>query len=712
MVRGTISPSNTATGRSGFCPGDPPLQTNFENALDARELIFLQVPPHPVSLRRERAVQNRSSWILRCFLCVLLSAASAISMSAEEPENVPEIQFDADGSKSAPANFYAAGKLQRVRRKDNGSERMALTDDEGKIVAFIAPTARVDLRSHLGDEVAVKARILNSDDDGSPYVAVDSITQLADDTSNGSQGAVGSAVKQASYDDQNPIPADAVITYDGPAANAPPAGKRYVYPTGGEEPLRTAQAPQGTIVPGQMVPGQVVTGSPMGPSEYIGDGTIAGEPWQDGMAHDAHPCGQCGGCGHIYDGTPCPTCQPIACATCGPPGWLWIRGEYLNWGADGMDLPPLLITSTQASPGDVGLADDATARILFGDEEILDGGRSGFRLSFGGFFGPRRHWGFEGEFFEVGDLMEEFVVRSDGTGFPILARPFFDINPRDDQGNLNPPATNNVQLVAFPDVVAGTFEVQSFSRLRAAAGRLRFNICCKQCQQCVNRCDCGACGSCGYGYGYGYGGYNCGYPPFIKVDFTGGYRHGELREGVTIEEDLQSLTGLGRFEISDSFLTRNSFHGGEVGTAIEMGRNRWTLDMLMRLALGGVKQEVEIDGQTRLTPTTGNPIQTFTGGLLAQTSNIGTYSRNEFAVIPELNANLGFYLTPRLRTIVGYTFFYFSNVVRPGDQIDLDVNPDLIPPQGNVVGLMRPDFEFRETSYWAQGVNVGLDFRW
>jgi Putative beta barrel porin-7 (BBP7) len=639
-------------------------------------------------------------------LCVAAATVFVANSRADEPTLVPELQFDSAAKSDAPSNFYAAGKLQRVRRKDNGSERLALTDSDGKIVAFLAPTARVDFRSHLGAEIAVKARILNSDDDGSPYVSVDSITRIGNERDESlSQGAVGSGVRQATYQEDGSIPADAVVTYDGPVGNAPPMSQRQVYPAGAAEPIRTAQVPQGS-----MGPGTIVEGPSMGPGEFIPEGGLVSEPWsQDGM-HVGHDCANCGGCGEISEGIPCPTCQPLGCAPCGPPGWLWIRGEYLNWWADGMDIPPLLITSTQQFPGDVGRDTDATARVLYGDEEILDGGRSGFRLSFGGWFGPERHWGFEGEFLEVGDLSENFSVSSNGSGSPILARPFFDINPRDEQGNLNPPATNNVQLVAFPDVVAGTFDVDSFSRLRAAAGRLRFNICCKQCRQCVNRCTCGACGG-GYG-GYGGGAYGCGYPPFIKVDFTGGYRHGELREGITIREDLQSLTGLGRFEISDSFLTRNSFHGGEVGTAIEMGRNRWTLDMLMRLALGGVKQEVEIAGQTRLTPTTGSPIETFTGGVLAQTSNIGTYSRNEFAVIPELNANLGFYLTPRLRTIVGYTFFYFSNVLRPGDQIDLDVNPDLIPPQGNVVGLARPGFEFRETSYWAQGINVGLDFRW
>ena len=63
---------------------------------------------------------------------------------------------------------------------------------------------------------------------------------------------------------------------------------------------------------------------------------------------------------------------------------------------------------------------------------------------------------------------------------------------------------------------------------------------------------------------------------------------------------------------------------------------------------------------------------------------------------PELNANLGFYLSPRLRFIVGYTLIYWGHVVRPGDQIDLDVNPDFLPPEIDPFeGPLRPQFVFQ-----------------
>ena len=169
-----------------------------------------------------------------------------------------------------------------------------------------------------------------------------------------------------------------------------------------------------------------------------------------------------------------------------------------------------------------------------------------------------------------------------------------------------------------------------------------------------------------------------------------------------------------QFEVRDSFLTQNDFHGAELGVKGEWTTGRWSLGLLGRLALGNVKQRVAINGSTDVM-VMGMPQPTETGGLLALTTNIGTYEQDSFAVLPELGANLGLQITERLRGTIGYSFVYWSNVVRPGDQIDLDLNQTFIPRFGGGTagsGFRRPEFNFRETDYWAQGLNVGLDYRW
>jgi hypothetical protein len=55
--------------------------------------------------------------------------------------------------------------------------------------------------------------------------------------------------------------------------------------------------------------------------------------------------------------------------------------------------------------------------------------------------------------------------------------------------------------------------------------------------------------------------------------------------------------------------------------------------------------------------------------------------------------------------------------VRPGDQIDLDVNGNLLnrngtPDPATIVPGDHPRFDFRQTDLWAQGLNLGAEYTW
>jgi hypothetical protein len=108
------------------------------------------------------------------------------------------------------------------------------------------------------------------------------------------------------------------------------------------------------------------------------------------------------------------------------------------------------------------------------------------------------------------------------------------------------------------------------------------------------------------------------------------------------------------------------------------------------------------------------PQQIDPAGLLVLSTNSGTYQRDVFGVASELGTTLGYYLTPRLRATFGYTFLYLSRVARPGDVIDREINEDYIPNRevDDPTGPARPEFVFRDSDYWAQGINVGLDLSW
>ncbi|MCA9220398.1 MAG: BBP7 family outer membrane beta-barrel protein, partial [Planctomycetales bacterium] len=59
----------------------------------------------------------------------------------------------------------------------------------------------------------------------------------------------------------------------------------------------------------------------------------------------------------------------------------------------------------------------------------------------------------------------------------------------------------------------------------------------------------------------------------------------------------------------------------------------------------------------------------------------------------------------------GYEFLFWSDVARPGSQIDLAVN-DTQFDGGTLNGAARPRFPFEQGYLWAQGLNLGLDYRY
>jgi hypothetical protein len=165
------------------------------------------------------------------------------------------------------------------------------------------------------------------------------------------------------------------------------------------------------------------------------------------------------------------------------------------------------------------------------------------------------------------------------------------------------------------------------------------------------------------------------------------------------------------FAITDRFRTTNQFNGAELGVVWQGRRGWWSMDYLMRVGVGNVHQTVTIGGNSTITEngTTNN----YNSGFFAQRTNSGTYERDRFTMIPEFGATLGYQLTKRLRATVGYSAVYWGNVVRPGDQIDLVVNPNLFPPENTpFTGAQRPQFQFVQTDYWVHGLSYGAEFRW
>lgn len=358
----------------------------------------------------------------------------------------------------------------------------------------------------------------------------------------------------------------------------------------------------------------------------------------------------------------------------------WVRAEYLMWWSKNgpLDAPILTLgSSSNAIPGALG---QPGTQILLGNSGIDYRTLSGIRVEGGWWVNPEQTWGIESGFFVVGGTAPRFKAFSDDFGFPIVARPVINANTGNEDSYVD----------SFPGSLAGGTIVNSWSQLSSwdINGAMNF----------VN---------------------NQGF----RWDGLLGFRYLNLSESLRIEDRLfplvdDELTFMGnpvdassRIRDSDRFYTTNNFYGGQLGTRLTWYSGRWSVGAVGKVALGSSHETTMIRGSTALYSSDGS-VTFIPGGVLATTANIGNYSRNAFAVVPEAGLNLGLHLSPRTVLRFGYTFVYWSNVLRPGDQISRVASPTLVPtdPNYGTGGPNQPAYQFHASSYWAQGLNFGLEF--
>ena len=346
------------------------------------------------------------------------------------------------------------------------------------------------------------------------------------------------------------------------------------------------------------------------------------------------------------------------------------------WWTRGVHLPALVTTSPQGTPVDqAGVLPDAT--VLYGDRAVLSNIRSGFRTSFGTWLNSCRTWGAEIDYFTLGDGTADFSQTSEGD--PILARPFYNVQEAE-EGSVR---------VAYPGLVAGTISVHSHDSFQSIGALMSYEL--------LSACE--------------TGGKSLWQPS--RLELLGGFRYYNLNDSLGISEVLHvtqpGLTQNTAFQINDTFRTNNDFYGAELGLRTRYERGPWSLGILIKMALGNTHQSINIGGQTVITAIN-QPTQTHNSGILALDSNRGSYHRNSFTAIPQLGFDLGYQLTGRCRAYVGYDLLYWARVSRAADQVDLDVDPRNFPPA--LPGAAHfPEFLGRTGAFWAQGINVGTEFR-
>jgi hypothetical protein len=338
----------------------------------------------------------------------------------------------------------------------------------------------------------------------------------------------------------------------------------------------------------------------------------------------------------------------------------WVSAEYLLWWMSPQNIYAPLVTS-----GTNGVIDDPDTTVAFPKGPINYGPFSGVRFGLGGWWNCERTFGMEvtGFFFE----RKTETLNFDATGGGLnLFVPFTD-------ATTGTPAA--VTLANTATGQTGAVDFSTASHLWGAETNVLLN--------CTRHCG-------------------------FEADLYLGIRYVDLTEtfnaNYTTSDPLN--TGI-TATMNDNFGVRNQFYGGQIGGKIGWYPDRLSVEVIAKIAVGNMHEVAEFGGSNSSFNTTGNNI----GGIFTQPSNIGRFTTDNFAVVPQGQLKLNFELFPNVYVGAGYDFLYISRVVRPGLQIDNNVA--LNQPAGTTpLNSTRPYATFNETEFWAHGISISLQYKY
>jgi hypothetical protein len=368
----------------------------------------------------------------------------------------------------------------------------------------------------------------------------------------------------------------------------------------------------------------------------------------------------------------------------------YVQAELLLWWVKTGRVPVLATTTTATQTNrdlllGFGFLGDPSTRTLFGPGSLGQSFRPGFRVRAGAWFDDCGSCGIDAGFFFLGQRSGSTFIDPSTLPSGVITRPFFSPNLGREFG----------EQVSLPGAELGTLAIDNRTSIWGADANLRHALC--------RQCD-------------------------YRAEVFAGYRFLSLDDRLRISENIVALTDVvpvmsgmvafpagTRSVVTDEFATRNRFHGGQVGVMAERQWGRLSLAARGSLALGVTHEELDISGG-QLVTRPGQAPMALTGGLLAVGPNLGHFTSNRFAVVPEVSVNLGYWLTPHVKAYVGYDFLYWSRVIRAGEQIDRVVDQSFIPStignQPAFSGQLRPQPLFQQTGFWAHGIQFGLQARW
>jgi hypothetical protein len=354
----------------------------------------------------------------------------------------------------------------------------------------------------------------------------------------------------------------------------------------------------------------------------------------------------------------------------GPLGPSWSVAEFLLWWPKAHPLPPLVTTARLGPPPALG---DPNGVVAVGGRALAHPDVAGGRFILGCSLGDPQDRGAELVYFFLGSRTIRSAVTAIGNP-RVASIGLAYVDPRTGREEVFP--------AAAPGVATGAVVVTATTRVQGAEGNLVANL-----------LD----------------------TPGVQLNGLLGYRFLQVHEGVTLEQVRCASGGCG--PIYDEFDGHNRFHGGQLGLQAGLSRGGVFLELTGKVALGRTFEVVRIDGVTGflVSGPAGSQTVTLPGGVYTSPANIGRHTSTAFAVVPEGVLKVGLRFNQSGRLYVGYNLLYLSDAVRPGDQIDRNVNPANIAalnPGGGYWPPDRPRPLLSRSDFWAQGLIIGLEARY
>lgn len=364
----------------------------------------------------------------------------------------------------------------------------------------------------------------------------------------------------------------------------------------------------------------------------------------------------------------------------------WLRASYLLWTIKDAPIAAPVATTGPITPPPVppGIFGAPGTTVAIGNSPVDFSPLDGARVTAGMWFDPKNPCcGIELD----GFLLERGKVPMGSSASP-LSIPF--INAANGQESATP--------VAFPGFLTGSIVASSTSRLWGTEANLVTVLC--------------------------RGNLGC-------LSLLSGFRYLRLNEDLNLLDQTEDLTGFFLFfngapvvipgaiaSIRDTFETRNQFYGGQIGARYEYHIGWFYVDVDAKTALGLSRETSQLSGVSNLTlpagAVFGGPLA-LPGGFFARGDNSGLFRRNEFGDVTELQAHVGVDICHSVSAFAGYNFLFWSRVARPGDQINRAVDLTQVPTDPAFTGgllLAPPATSVRSSTFWAQGVSLGVEVRY